>query len=170
MKRITTLFAALAIASLALGGCGKDKKDGEPAAKPADPAAVAPADPAAAAPADPAAAAPADPAAAAPAAAAGDMSDEQLAEKSIAMMEAMAAAASANKDNCDGMADAMKVIVEGNKDLIAQGKKFDQDEEKKKWFEEKYKDKAEAAAKAMIEPMMACGENAKLQEVFKSLE
>jgi hypothetical protein len=175
MKRLTTLLAGFGMAALiAIAGCSQEKKADdieEPpmAAMAAEGAAVDPAQPGA-----PAAQAPAEPgmaATAAPAelgaAAAGGMTKEQVAEKTMAMMDKMSAAITGNQGNCDAMADALQKLVDENKGLKEAGKKvIGDDPAAKQWFEQNYKDKLVAVMSTMIQGMQTCEGNERLKKVF----
>jgi hypothetical protein len=175
MKRLTTLLTGFGMAALiAVAGCSQEKKadDSEEqplAAKAAEGAAVEHAEPgalAAQAPAEPgvpAVAAPAEPGAALT----GDMTKEQVAEKTMAMMDQMAAAIAANQGNCDGMADALQKLVDDNQGLKEVGKKvIGDDPAAKQWFERNYKDKLVAVMSTMIQGMQSCEGNERLKQVF----
>jgi type IV secretory pathway VirB10-like protein len=174
MKRLTTLLAGFGMAALiAAAGCSQGKKaddiEEQPlAAKAAEGAAVDNAQPGA-----PEAQAPAEPGApaAAPAelgaAAAGGMTKEQVAEKTMAMMDQMSAAVSANQGNCDGMADALQKLVDENQGVKEMGKKvIGDDPAAKQWFEQNYKDKLVAVMSTMIQGMQSCESNERLKQVF----
>lgn len=155
MKIVRTMIVASAVLALGLAACGKkdeDKKTGDttaPAATKAEGDTTAADKPAA----DEAPAAAGDPGA-----------------RSIEMMKSMAKAAADNKGDCDKQAAALQKIVDDNKDLMAEMKKADEDEAKKKEYEEKYGKQAMEIMGGMMGDLGACAENEALQAVFESFE
>ncbi len=173
MNRFFATFSALALATALAAGCNKKEE-----AKPADSTGAAPSG--AAGGEQPAAAAGAEQTATAageekPAAggATADLSIDEVCTKSVAMMEGMGAAVTANKGNCDGMGDALQKWADDNKDFIAWGKANEGDAAKKKDFEEKCGPKMAPVMQKLgtaMEGATACAENEKVKAAMAALE
>ena len=97
------------------------------------------------------------------------MSNEEVAEGLVAMLQTMSDAASANEGKCDATANAMQAILDDNRDLIAAAKRFDSDPEAQKWFEQTYQARIEPLLGPFIQAMQACQDNPTLQRVFESI-
>ncbi len=157
---------------LSVSACKKDdkKEAAEPAAKTTETPAAdkAAADKAATAPTD---APKADEAPAADkAAAAGDMNRDEVAEKAIALFTKMNETVKAGAGDCDKIgADLTAVIAEG-KDVMEAGKKFDEDPEAKKWFDETHGKTIEGIMTEMMGGLSTCMDNEAVKKAFEGLE
>ncbi|MCG8423465.1 MAG: hypothetical protein MJE77_36660 [Proteobacteria bacterium] len=101
------------------------------------------------------------------------MTKEQVLEKIKAMMSSVVEAANANKDNCDGLADAMSKIVDDNKAVAMRAKELEKDAEAKKWLDEQSKKMMEELGPklaGMMGSMMKCKDNEKLKKVNEKFE
>ena len=173
MNRFFVIFSGLVLATSLAAGCKKDeaKKD---EAKTDDPAAAPTTAPSGE---QPAAGASADEGGSAqPAASGGSTASYTIDEactKTIGMMEAMGAAVTANKGNCDAMGDALQKWADDNKDFIAWGKANEGDAAKKKEFEEKCTPKMTPAMQKLgtaMEGAQGCENNEKVKAALATLE
>jgi hypothetical protein len=173
MKRFLSMSSVLVVAIALAAGCNK-KSENKEEPKAADTATTPPAggEPTAAAqPATPAE----QPTATAPAAggAGQKYTADQACDKTLGMMEAMGAAVTANKGNCDGMGDALQKWADENKEFIAWGKANEQDAALKKEFEEKCTPKMSAVMEkvgAAMSGAQECAQNEKVKKAMAALE
>ena len=103
----------------------------------------------------------------------GDMTIDQACDKTISMMQSMAAAVESNKGNCDGMGTALEKWVADNKSFIEWGKKQEGDAAKKKEFEEKCTPKLTPVMEKVGPAMMGaqeCATNEKVKNAMASME
>jgi len=103
----------------------------------------------------------------------GDMTVDQACDKTISMMQSMAAAVESNKGNCDGMGAALEKWVADNKSFIEWGKKQEGDAAKKKEFEEKCTPKLTPIMEKVGPAMMGaqeCASNEKVKAAMASME
>jgi hypothetical protein len=103
----------------------------------------------------------------------GDMTVDQACDKTISMMQSMAAAVESNKGNCDGMGAALEKWVADNKSFIEWGKKQDGDAAKKKEFEEKCTPKLTPIMEKVGPAMMGaqeCQTNEKVKAAMAAME
>ncbi len=172
MIKNTLLLAALA-SLVSFSACKKEeKKDAETAPKTTE-AAADKADKAAPTPdkapaADEAAAA--DKAAPAPAAAAaGDMSREEVAEKAVALFTKLNETVKGANGDCAKVATGLTTVLTEGKSVMEAGKKFDQNEEDKKWFEETHGEKVKGLMGEMLGALSPCMEDAAVQKALEGL-
>jgi hypothetical protein len=148
MNRLFAIIATITLLALApVAGCKKENKE--------------------------AAASGAGDTAAAPAAASGSYTVDQACDKMAGMMEAMAAAVTANKGNCDGMGDALQKWVDDNKDFMAWAKEQDKDATKKDEFEKTCEPKLKPVMEKVGASMAGageCGSNEKVKAALAALE
>jgi hypothetical protein len=98
------------------------------------------------------------------------MSKEEMGEKGVAMMEAMANAIDENKEDCAAMATAIQKVADENRDFMAEAKKQEESNpEYKKWFDEQYGEKTKELTEKMGPGMQACGADPAVQAAMKSL-
>ena len=186
MKRIgLVLGATLLCGAFTVSGCKKDEKKDD--AKGADPAAAktdgkAAEAPAGDAPAGGATATPTgtDPAAATPpggdsaggdvAAVAPSAEEQALAEKAAQLMDDMGKVAEAAGDNCDKAAADLKALFDKAKPVLEAGKKFKDDEGKKKWMEEKYGARMMGAMTKLMPLIQKCENHEGLNKLFQEFQ
>ncbi|HUS67045.1 MAG TPA: hypothetical protein VMZ28_21055 [Kofleriaceae bacterium] len=185
MKRIgLVLGASLLCGAFAVSGCKKDEKK-EDATKTADPAAAgemadkkgdeASAGGAGATPTptgtDSAAMPPTGDGAGANVAAVAPSAEEQaLAEKAAQLMDDMGKVAEAAGDNCDKAAADLKVLLDKAKPVLEAGKKFKDDEGKKKWFEEKYGARMMGSMTKLMPLIQKCENHEGLNKLFQEMQ
>jgi hypothetical protein len=103
----------------------------------------------------------------------GDMSMDDkkaMAEKVVAMFEAVGKAVQDNESDCNAMAAGIQKISDENKELTAKAKTMDDDPEFKKWFDETHGEKVKAVMTGAITAMMKnCAEDKGVQAAFTSL-
>lgn len=103
----------------------------------------------------------------------GDTSlDEKkaMAEKIMAMFEAVGKAMSDNEEDCAKMAATVQKIADDNKALIAQGAKMREDADLKKWFESKHGDRVKAIMTGAVSSMMKkCSNDEGVKKAFEAL-
>lgn len=182
MKRIgLVLGASLLCGAFAVSGCKKDEKK-EDATKAADPAAAGKMDekgageaPAAGEGATPTATG--DTAAMPPsgdgagvAAVAPSAEEQALAEKAAQLMDDMGKVAEAAGDNCDKAAADLKVLLDKAKPVLEAGKKFKDDEGKKKWFEEKYGARMMGSMTKLMPLIQKCENHEGLNKLFQEMQ
>jgi hypothetical protein len=103
----------------------------------------------------------------------GDMTVDQACDKTISMMQSMAAAVESNKGNCDGMGTALEKWAADNKSFIEWGKKNEGDAAKKKEFEEKCTPKLTPIMEKVGPSMMGaqeCASNEKVKAAMAAME
>ena len=187
MKRIgLVLGATLLCGAFAVSGCKKAEKKDD-AAKAADPAAAekqaedAPAGGAAALDegkmgkeaSDTTAAVPptGDSAGGGEVAAVAPTAEEQaLAEKAAQLMDDMGKVAEAAGDNCDKAAADLKTLFDKAKPVLEAGKKFKDDEGKKKWMEEKYGARMMGAMTKLMPLIQKCENHEGLNKLFQEFQ
>lgn len=181
MKRIgLVLGASLLCGAFAVSGCKKDEKK-EDATKTADPAAAgdtaakkadeAPAGGGATPTATGTDSAAMPPAGGADVAAVAPSAEEQaLAEKAAQLMDDMGKVAEAAGDNCDKAAADLKVLLDKAKPVLEAGKKFKDDEGKKKWFEEKYGARMMGSMTKLMPLIQKCENHEGLNKLFQEMQ
>ena len=172
MIKNSLLLVALA-SLLSVSACKKDEKKEatEPAAKTTETPAT---DTKADAPADEAPkadeAAKADEAPAADTAAAGDMDREAVATKAIALFTKMNETVKAGAGDCDKIGADLSAVIADGKDVMEAGKKFDEDPEAKKWFDDTHGKTIEGIMTEMMGGLSTCMDNEAVKKAFEGLQ
>jgi hypothetical protein len=96
--------------------------------------------------------------------------EQALAEKAAQLMDDMGKVAEAAGDNCDKAAADLKVLLDKAKPVLEAGKKFKDDEGKKKWFEEKYGARMMGSMTKLMPLIQKCENHEGLNKLFQEMQ
>jgi len=98
------------------------------------------------------------------------MTDEELAEASIAFMTELVEAGKAHQGDCAQAAKAMMRVVEVNEDLVAIMRTYRNDPDKSKWFEEHYGKRIEPMGMWLRGALSHCGDSPAMRELVDKMK
>jgi len=97
------------------------------------------------------------------------MTDEELAEASIAFMAELVEAGKRHEGDCEPMAKAMMRVVEANEDLVSVTRTYRRDPAKSRWFEERYGKRVEPMGMWLAGALTQCGDSPAMRELMDSM-